>query len=360
MTSERLHIVEPTLTGEAGHCLSFTESLCAAAGDHALTLWVGRGASLAPSAHQIQVERHFRRRFRRLQAFFLYRKLLAEPGRILVATAGRTDFLLLALAAGRHRIREGKVFLYVHWFRERPGKREMLARVARRHPELVVLGPTPTVVDAFRECGFRRAQIVPYPITRTGPGAADPVMPFHHLLSAGAARQDKGFRSVVDLVARLSSRGETVPVVIQVSSEQRDRHDEPTRRDLIRLQGIDYRALTVLPETLAAAEYAGLFKGGICLQPYDVREFADRVSGVTLDALSAGCPVVAVRGTWTARVVERFGAGVLVDDTSPETLHVAVRTVFERYPEYQERARRGGARLQEENSSRRLFEVLTG
>ncbi|BDG03082.1 glycosyltransferase family protein [Anaeromyxobacter oryzae] len=354
-----LHILEPTLVDEAGHCRSFTESLCAAARGHPVTLWVGRGARLSSLPSEVRVEPHFHRRLRRVQALLLMRRLLRAPGRIFVATAGRVDFVLLDLAARGLEIPPAKVFLYVHWYRDTAARRRTLARIARRRPELVVLGPTEDIVDRLRACGFQRAQVVPYPITPAAPDRAGAPVPFAHVLFAGAARQDKGFRSVVDLVEHLARSDAAVPVVVQSSSEQHDRHDHATRAELERLRALPYPALTLLPETLPAERYGALFAGGICLQPYDVREFANRVSGVTLDALSRGCPIVAVRGTWTARIVDRFGAGVVVDDTTPETLHGAVRAVIDRYPEFQARARRGGASLQEENDSRRLFDVLT-
>ena len=99
-----IHIVEPTLEGQAGHCRSFVESLCAAArgSGWAMRVWAGRGARRGgPGRAGIDLRPHFFRRLRRVQAFFLYRRLLAGGGRIFVATAGRADLALLALAAGR-------------------------------------------------------------------------------------------------------------------------------------------------------------------------------------------------------------------------------------------------------------------
>jgi UDP:flavonoid glycosyltransferase YjiC (YdhE family) len=86
----------------------------------------------------------------------------------------------------------------------------------------------------------------------------------------------------------------------------------------------------------------------------------DRVSGVTLDALTAGCPVVAVEGTWSARVVERFGAGRVVPDTSPATLLSAVRAVEAGYAALAEGARRAGRVLLEENDARALYDAVAG
>lgn len=353
---EILHLVEPTLVGETGHELSFAESLWLAAAGDPVVVWAGRAARLPAVPPWVRVERHFVRPLRRLQAPLLYRRLLAGPGRMLVATAARLDLIWLDWAAGRQEIPPGKVSLYFHWFRDSPSKRRTLERAARRRPGLVVLGPTPTVVDVFRSCGFRHAVVAPYPITpvrREGAGES----PFRHLLFAGRARQDKGFGAFADLVELLSRRGEVIPVTYQ-RAEDAGRYEEATRRDLARLDRLGYPGLRTEAEPLSAPAYAALFSGGICIQPYDAADFADRVSGVTLDALSAGCPVVALRGTWSARAVERFGAGAVVDDVSAETLLGAVRRVVDGYGAFQAGARRGGAVLQEENDGRKLYAAV--
>src|SRR5512144_1827806 len=191
MADAAIHIVEPTLVDEAGHCHSFVETLCRAGADpRAFRVWGGRRASLPRlEAMGVALERRFHRRLRRFQEWALLRRLLRAPGRILVSTAGRTDMLFLDWAA-RGRIPARKVFLYVHWVRPTPRKLAFFRRMARRQPELVVLGPTPTVVDVFAEAGFANRAVVPYPSAPLSP-APEAAEPFRHLLFAGTAREDK-------------------------------------------------------------------------------------------------------------------------------------------------------------------------
>lgn len=165
---------------------------------------------------------------------------------------------------------------------------------------------------------------------------------------------------MVDLVAFLTDIGRDVPVVMQASADHYDRFDPETKADLIRLQSTRYHALRVVRETLDPLVYSDLFHGAICLQPYRREDFADRISGVTLDALSAGCPVVATAGTWMAGVVRRFDAGREVNDLSPESLLAAVDGIRSEYGRYQKNAARAGKTLQEENSGRHLLSVLSG
>lgn len=355
---ETLHIVEPTLSNEAGHCHALVESLCRAGPDpRGFRVWCGRRAAL-PGLERMGVplERRFRRRVRRFQEWALLRRLLREPGRILVSTAGRTDLLLLDWAA-RGRIPPRKAFVYVHWFRATPRRLASLRRLARRQPEVVVLGTTPTVVEAFEEAGFARRAVVPYPATTPAPAQAT-CAAFRHVLFAGAAREDKGFSHVVGLVELLAGRPD-LKVVLQTATDPNDRHDEPTRAALARLGSVRHAALELRGETLDARAYGELFGGAICLQPYDPRAFADRVSGVTLDAMSAGAPVVTIPGSWIARVVERFGAGAVAPSPAPADLLAAVERVRADYATYHGAALAAGRTLRGEHDARRLLEVIS-
>ena len=144
------------------------------------------------------------------------------------------------------------------------------------------------------------------------------MVPFRRLLYAGAARQDKGFRTVVDLVELLAARKEDIPIAVQITADHYGKYDAATRADIARLEAMRYPSLTLIRETPSPEEYAANFPGSICLQPYDRAEFRDRVSGVTLDALAHGCPIVATAGTWSAAMIERFGAGVIIANPDAE------------------------------------------
>jgi hypothetical protein len=355
---ETINIIEPTLTGEAGHCHSFIAALCKA-GDASmqLCLWVGRDAELAFGATNIRVEKYFHRKVRRLQSYFLYKKLLAAPGRIFISTAGRTDLHLIGWAS-TGIVPPGKVFLYFHWFKTDDRKLGELKKLARKQPNLEILGPTPSVVNAFKNAGFCNAHLVPYPILRHDVAVQTQPNTFRHLLYAGAARRDKGFAAVVDLVAHLHELGLQIPVTLQTSPEHYGKYDAATRADIQRLRAIAYPHLQLRTETLGRDEYMALFSGAICLQLYDAADFSDRISGVTLDAFSAGCPIVATAKTWIANMALRFDAGAVVDDSSPAQVLSAVQRVMAEYARYSSHANLAGKTLQQENSAGILFNIL--
>ena len=207
-----IQVVEPTLESYSGHCHRLVSSFCRAAADRQIRLWAGKGAENFDFGPGVTVHPFFSRRFRLFQSLFLFRRLLREPFPLFIPTARRADLALLNLAAGK-QIAGNRVFLYFHWVRETPDKLQSLRRIAARQPNLVILGTTASVVEVFRRCGFAHVSLLPYPPTQAQhPGAA---MSFRRLLYAGAARQDKGFRQVVDFVEFLARMREKIPVTIQ-------------------------------------------------------------------------------------------------------------------------------------------------
>lgn len=353
-----INVVEPTLKTAAGHCYSFITALCELGDDtRVLRLWASRRAKVTFDDANVELKKHFFHKIRRFQSYFLYKSLLKAPGKVFVSTARHADLVLLNWAA-RGVVPPKKVYLYVHWFNATESKLASLRQLARKQPNLEIYGPTPSVTRVFRDAGFRHAQVVPYPISRLEPqGGAAPR--FRHLLYAGAARCDKGFSHVVDLVEHMQRRRLQIPVVLQTSAEQEGKYDAGIRADLKRLDAIGYPHLSTRGQTLEPRQYADMFTGAICLQLYDAGVFSDRVSGVTLDAFSSGSPVVSTPGSWIARTVQRFDAGTVVGDARPESVLAAVEQQIVAYAGLAARARAAGKVLQEENSARTLFQLLT-
>jgi hypothetical protein len=353
-----INIVEPTLTSQAGHCYSFVSALCAASDEHStLRLWIGRQADLTFAEKNVQLRCHFFRKIRRLQSYFLYKKLLLTPDKLFIATAGSADLMLLNWAA-KSTIPPNRAYLYFHWFNTNEKKRTRLRELAQKQPNLVIFAPTESVVEVFQDAGFGQVSLIPYPVSQTQTQHFSENIPFRHLLYAGAARQDKGFSRVVDLIAYFKESDFQIPVVLQISGEHYDKYDDATRVDIQRLKAIDYSPLQFYEETLTSEAYIKIFSGAICLQLYSQEVFAGRVSGVTLDAFSAGSPTVTTADTWIARMVTRFSAGVIVEDSTPPEVWIRIQKVMEEYADYRGRACEAGHVLQEENSAKNLYQAL--
>jgi len=359
-----IDVVEPTLASEAGHCAALFQSLQAAAPELRFRLWTDRRAAL-PGWQQPRtaLQPYFHRRWRKLQAWGLYRRLLRAGAPLFVPTAGYFDLRMLDLAA-RGRIGSGRAFLYFHKLRLDAARAAALQALARRQPALELFGTSEEIVHRLRAAGFVHVQQLLPVLTAPLAAAAAATAPagagasFRHILFAGAARADKGFGHVVDLVELLMRTGSSLPVAVQTSGDHYGRHDERTRADLQRLRALPYAQLSLLADTMGPAAYTGLFPGAICLQPYEVAEYADKMSAVTFDALRAGAPIITVAGTSMARIVEQAGAGIVVGTASAPALLQAVEETVARYGPLQARALAAGARYAPQSSWAPLVERL--
>ncbi len=343
-----INIVEPTLVSDAGHCAAIFGSLYRAAPDLPYRLWVDRRAD-APSvaATGVPMVRYFDRTLRRLQAAWLYRRLLRTGDVLYIPTATWVDLRLVDLVAAGP-LPPGRVVLYFHKWRPSEARSAALARLAQRQPHLHLLAASAPIADRLRAAGFKHVdEVIPI---NAEPGAASPQATFRYVLYAGAAREDKGFADVVALVAELAARGDRLPVMIQTTGDHYGRHDPTTQAALARLRSIDYPPLQTLDTTPDRLAYARLFPGSICLQPYKVSEYADKTSSVTYDALLAGAPVVTLAGTPMARLVEETGAGVVVSSPSASELRGAVQKIHADYEKYAVLAAKAGKRFDPVNA----------
>ena len=67
--------------------------------------------------------------------------------------------------------------------------------------------------------------------------------------------------------------------------------------------------------------------------PYLPPDFADRTSGIVVDALYCGTPTVVMRGTFLAEVAQRYGSGIVVDEGRPEEVAEAIIELLHAPPE---------------------------
>jgi glycosyltransferase involved in cell wall biosynthesis len=355
-----IHIVEPTLSNEAGHCLSLVNAIAQASPDIRIILWANRSAAFTFTSGNVTVKKYFFRRIRKIQCLFLYRKLLKTQQKILTSTASRLDLSTFNLAAkgmfAESKIPENRVYFYFHWLNTSAKKLAKLKEIAQNQPNLVILGTTPTALKAFKNAGFTHTHVAPYPHAASVISSSP--QPFSNVLFAGAARQDKGFTQVVNLVEYAATKKLNMPFLIQCSAEHFSKYDAVTKADVARLKKTTYPYLTISAETLNTQQYAAHFAGSICIQLYNTKDFADRVSGVTLDALAAGSPVLTLADTWMARQVQQFNAGKVLNTTEPEAIVVALNEMIANYAIYSKNARSAGQSLQQAHQAQQLTQLL--
>ena len=342
-----LHIVEPTLADQAGHCYGYVQSLVRAnaAFGFDMHLWLDRRAKGLLTGEECVVHPYFYRRWRKIQKFFCFRALLKAKQSLFIPTAGRIDLVYLDRLLGTKQ-HDQAVFLHFHQFRMTPKKQILLKRIARRHPEFVIMAPTQKLLSLFQASGFKHCEYVPRPGYEPKTRAPEGLGPCEKLIYAGAARVDKGFPQVVDAVEYLTSQASQLPIELQVSPPASGRYDAVSEQALLKLKRCSNPQLTLHERTLSREAYQRLFDNAVCLLIYDVDSYRNKFSGVALDAFLAGSPVVSVVGTWAGEMVQKFNAGIVLEDRSPQSVHSAVKSILDHYSHYRENARRAGEELQ--------------
>jgi len=293
--------------------------------------------------------------------------LLAEWSAIFRAVRENIPFLVLTSdgrhaaavsAAGFHYRRAPRnACLFFH----RPpdtGRDRLLfpfADSVRRHALAVT--PTEEIARSLSESGWKRVELVAYPALAAESLPAP--VPFAHLLMAGAARLNKGLDLVAELASRWAGESRSIPLLVQVSKKHIDRHGSREKGFVEALLASGYRGLQVNETAPDRAEYIERFRGALVLAPYAREQFASQVSGVVLDALLNGAPVIATSDTWPGKQVERFGAGITIRERTAAALAGAIDQILSNWTFYSERACEAAAVLGREHDPGRLLEILT-
>ncbi len=291
---------------------------------------------------------------------------LAEWRNIFNAVRDKTPFLVLT-SDGRHAAAVSlaaactgqmpdRATLYFHWIPK--GRQDAilhaLATHARQHARAVV--PTEAIAEALRNMGWRRVECVPYPMF--GPTEAPVPEPFARVLVAGAARLNKGLDLISALAEQWAKEDRSIPLFVQVSKKHAAKHGHREEGLINALLDSGYRGLVTDEAAPDRFEYIARFKGALVLAPYERERFAHAVSGVVLDALLHGAPVIATKGTWPGMLVERFGAGVTLEERTSLSLARAIDTVLSEWPKYSANACEASKVLSREHDPVNLLKAI--
>ena len=353
----RTNIIEPMLVTEGGHYFTFVQAICSFAGDNNLAVWTNINSTFSSDNPSVKVYKIFKRRIRRIQLFRLLKKLLATEEKIFIPTAGTTEAYLAGLASNGP-IAENKVYLYFHYVKQRRKKIWIYKKVTKKHPNIVAIAPTQAVIEFLKDCGFKNILKIPYPVFKKSDYSDRSSKKFSQLLFAGSVRLDKGFGEVVNLIEYLKSKNENIKFSMQLSRDE-ELYADDLKPSIRKLLSLDYSGLDTRPYGSSFKDYISLYKNSICLQLYNQADFKDRISGITLDALLSGCPVITLPDTWIADVIKRFDAGEVVNSKEPEQVYLAVKKIIDNYSKYSHRAYDAGNVISEENSAKKLLDVIT-
>lgn len=105
-------------------------------------------------------------------------------------------------------------------------------------------------------------------------------------------------------------------------------------------------------------EYLKNFNGALVLAPYDKEIFKYQVSGIVLDALLCGSPVITTEGTWAGNVVKEFNAGELISKQSIQEFYDKIEKVLMNWSCYKKNAENASFLLAERHNPEKLFNLL--
>ena len=176
------------------------------------------------------------------------------------------------------------------------------------------------------------------------------------VVSLGNARDEKGLLELFDAARILDLRGDAddLQIVLQANDPnaqivqivERFAADPPSNVRLIRdaLSTDDYNAL------LASAD--------IVATPYWRSIYEARTSGVFLEAVAAGKPVICTADTWMSDELGRAGAGLIVPDGDPVALAIALVEARDRFTELAAKAEADRPKWRAFHNGERLVELL--
>lgn len=176
-----------------------------------------------------------------------------------------------------------------------------------------------------------------------------------HVVSPVQAQNAKGFPELVALAERFSGRLERGELRLTARWPAAG-----TAPGMVRMaERLEKQGVRLIRDSMTDEGFAELIASAdVALIPYQVRPFRTRTSGVTVDALLAGKPVVAIRGTWSGDLIERYGAGLTYSEGNVAEMEGALSQVISHRDAYRRRLAEMKSAVEAEHAPQRLIEFL--
>lgn len=357
MTLSSLLVIEPNLRNPSGHYAEFVRAVGSRVADNALEVFAHPAAdAMLASMPGVSVCTVSPRVGEPLAEWRTIRRCISEERPFLTLTADGRHAVAASVSARLTLKNPGQANFFFHrapttW---RDNLLYPLTEIAREYSRAITA--TEQVAERLRELGWRRVEYVPYPAL--APVQPPEPLPFSHLLMAGAARLNKGLDLVAALACKWAEEGRSEQLFVQVSGKHASKHGKREAVFLEKLLTSGYQGLQTDPVPPDRKGYIERFRGALVIAPYAREQFATQVSGVVLDALLHGAPVIVTSGTWPASLVNRFGAGVSLDERTPDSLASAIDTVLNDWDSFSAKACAAARVLAIEHDPLQLINVL--
>jgi hypothetical protein len=174
------------------------------------------------------------------------------------------------------------------------------------------------------------------------------------VLFPGGTTAGKGFRTTVAASIALAARRPDINIRVRVAIRDGSDPGAATAAMDLERAGIE-----VLRHAMTQDDFlATIHEAGLIVLPYEPALWRYRNSGLAVDALYAGAPIVCFDNTWLGDCVARHDAGIAIVDFRPEALVEAVERVIADYPRYRANAIRAAHAYRAANSWTTLIDSV--
>ena len=177
--------------------------------------------------------------------------------------------------------------------------------------------------------------------------------------SLGNARAEKGILEIIQAIEILNAGSDRsdIEFVLQINDPSED-----CREAVRRLQTSSHAPnVTLIGAAMDAGSYEALLASvDVVLVPYWREIYWSRTSGIFLEAVTSGKPVIVTSDTWMSDELQRWGAGIAIPDHDPCALADAIERVGRDYGAFSERAVSAARSSREFHSSVSFLRHLCG
>jgi glycosyltransferase involved in cell wall biosynthesis len=192
------------------------------------------------------------------------------------------------------------------------------------------------------------------------PAPRRPARPLVKIVSLGPPRAEKGSEELVQAIEILRRTPLSRPVNFVVHWPC-DFRDETGRPVVIPEDWNTDPRLTVIREYLGSEEYDRQLMDADCvLLPYRWSTYFNRISGVVVEAASAGIPMVVTEGTWLDRAMQKYGWGLAARDGDARDVAQKLAELISNIDYHRDQARGRLPLAQSHHSHERFLRLLWG
>jgi glycosyltransferase involved in cell wall biosynthesis len=174
----------------------------------------------------------------------------------------------------------------------------------------------------------------------------------------GGVRKEKGFIEYANFVLYAKQKKLDYFFIMQCDAVF-GRYEPEVESILKKIKTENLRDVIFIGHNLTLKEYYEIIiKSHIIFLLYDPTRYRGSISGILLEAFSFGKPVVVREGSWLANQIKKFGGGVIVKDTSPESLKIAVEEIRFNYEKYSLEAFKAGEVLYKKYNGVELAKLI--